>query len=107
MKITDILFEQNAQIVFPHKEDASRVARFKVVASPTSLNNIIKFIPATSKDLDKLEGVEESDALAAVVEYAEKHFDGHIKFIPLTHDYGGVGYAIKIDLEPIMKTLNK
>jgi len=107
MKISDIVFEQNAQIVFPHKEDASRVARFKVVASPTSLNNIIKFLPATSKDLDNLEGVEESDALAAVVEYAEKHFDGHIKFIPLTHDYGGVGYAIKIDLEPIMKTLNK
>ena len=107
MKITDIVFEQNAQIVFPHKEDASRVARFKVVASPTSLNNIIKFIPATSKDLDKLEGVEESDALTAVVEYAEKHFDGHIKFIPLTHDYGGVGYAIKVDLEPIVKTLNK
>lgn len=107
MKISDIVLEQNAQIVFPHKEDASRVARFKVVASPTSLNNIIKFIPATSKDLNKLEGVEESDALAAVVEYAEKHFDGHIKFIPLTQDYGGVGYAIKIDLEPIIKTLNK
>ena len=105
VKFDDFLNEA-AQIVFPHPEDGSRVAKFKVIAKPTSLNNVIRFIAASSKDLDKLYGVRKEVVLEAILKYANKQFRD-IKFVPLKYDDDGAVYGIKIDLEPIMKRLNK
>jgi hypothetical protein len=105
VKFDDFLNEA-AQIVFPHSEDGSRVAKFKVIASPTSLNNVIRFIAASSKDLDQLDGVRKEVVLEAILKYANKQFRD-IKFVPIKYDDDGAGYGIKIDLEPIMKRLNK
>ena len=105
VKFDDFLNEA-AQIVFSHPEDGSRVAKFRVVASPTSTTNVIRFIAASSKDLDKLYGVSKEVVLEAILKYANKQFRD-IKFIPLRYDDDGAGYGIQVDLEPIMKGLNK
>ncbi len=55
------------------------------------LFNIIISLPTTSIHYENL--------------YANKQFR-EIKFLPVRYDQGA-GYAIKIDLEPIMKKLNK
>jgi len=104
VKFDDFLNEA-AQIVFPHSEDGSRVAKFKVIASPTSLNNVIRFIAASSKDLDQLDGVSREVIQDAIIKYANKQFRD-ITFVPVKYDKGA-GYVIKIDLGPIMKKLNK
>ena len=96
---------EKAQVVFPHDEDGSRVAKFTVVASPTSLNNMIRFIAASSKDLDQLDGVSREVIEDAIIKYANKQFRD-ITFVPVKNDQGA-GYGIKIDLGPIMKKLNK
>jgi len=101
----DQFLNEKAQVILPHEEDGSRVAYFKVIATPTSLNNMIRFIAASSKDLDKLDGIHRDDIVEAILEYANKQFR-EIKFLPVRYDQGA-GYAIKIDLEPIMKKLNK
>lgn len=102
----DNFLNEKAQIVFPHPEDGSRVAKFKVIASPTSLNNVIRFIAASSKDLDQLNGVSKEVVLEAILTYANRQFRD-INFVPIKYDDDGAGYGIKIDLEPIMKRLNK
>ena len=96
---------ENAQVVFSHPEDGSRVAKFKVIATPTSLNNMIRFIAASSKDLDQLDDIDRDDIVEAILKYANKQFR-EIKFLPVKNDQGA-GYGIKINLEPIMKKLNK
>ena len=95
---------EKAQVVFPHDEDGSRVAKFTVVASPPSYN-MIRFIAASSKDLDQLDGVSREVIQDAIIKYANKQFRD-ITFVPVKYDQGA-GYVIKIDLGPIMKKLNK
>ena len=102
----DNFLNEKAQIGFPHPEDGSRGAKFKVIASPTSLNNVIRFIAASSKDLDQLSGVSKEVVLEAILTYANKQFRD-INFVPIKYDDDGAGYGIKIDLEPIVKRLNK
>jgi|TARA_R110002167_G_scaffold113115_5_gene285953 hypothetical protein len=80
-------------------------AKFTVIAKPGSMNNIIQFIAASSNDLDKLQDVSRDDISAAILKYANKQFK-EIKFISLGRDYQGAGYAIKIDLNTVVKKLN-
>jgi hypothetical protein len=105
VKFDDFLNEA-AQVVFPHPEDGSRVAKFRVIAKPGSTTNVIRFIAASSRDLDQLDGVSKQVVLEAILKYANKQFRD-IKFIPLRYDDDGAGYGIQVDLEPIMKKLNK
>jgi hypothetical protein len=105
VKFDDFLNEA-AQVVFPHPEDGSRVAKFRVIAKPGSTTNVIRFIAASSKDLDQLDGVSKNVVIEAILKYAHKQFR-EIKFVPLRYDDDGAGYAIQVDLEPIMKKLNK
>ena len=104
IKLKNILNE-NAPIVFPHPEDGSRVAAFSVNQNFTKdSKHLIIFMAKTSKDLDKIQGMGDT-IKTAILEYANKQFR-EIQFVMDT-DYEGAGYAIRIDLEPIIKKLNK
>ena len=97
IKLKDILNEATIKV-------NNIPAKFTVVAKPGSMNNIIQFIAASSKDLDSLQDVSKDDIRAAILEYANKRFR-EIKFIPLGRDYQGAGYALKVDFNTIIKKL--
>ena len=96
IKLKDILNEATIKV-------NNIPAKFTVVAKPGSMNNIIQFIAASSKDLDSLQDVSKDDIRAAILAYANKQFR-EIKFLPV-HNYQGAGYAIKIDFETVIKKL--
>ena len=106
MKLIDVLLEEKAQIVFPHPVDASRVAYFTVIATPTSLNNVIRFMAASEDDLDKLDGVSREVILEAILKYANNQFK-EINFVPIKYDDDGAGFGIKIDLQSVVEKLKK
>ena len=106
IKLKNILNE-NAQIVFPHPADGTRVAQFSVSKGSTKdTRNLLIFMAKTSKDLDKYIELEDKQIIEnAIIEYANKQFR-EIKFV-IDSNYPGAGFGIAIDLEPIAKTLNK
>jgi len=106
IKLKNILNE-NAQIVFPHPTDGTRVANFSVRKGVTKeTRNLLIFTVKSSKDLAQyIEFDDDSIINNAIIEYANKQFR-EIKFVMDT-EYQGAGRAIVVDLEPIAKTLNK
>ena len=106
MKLIDVLLEEKAQIVFPHPVDASRVAYFNVISSPTSLNNVIRFMAASEEDLNKLDGVSREVILESILKYANNQFK-EINFVPIKYDDDGAGFGIKIDLQSVVEKLRK
>lgn len=101
MKLTDILLTEKAPIVFPHSSDGSRVAKFTVIGRA----GIIQFMAASSEDLDKLEGTDEQVILNAILKYANSQYR-EISFLPF-NNYEGAGYAIRINIEEVIKRLSK
>ena len=106
IKLKNIINE-NAQIVFPHPTDGTRVAKFIVRRGATKeTRNLLIFMVKSSKDLAQyIEFDDDSIINNAILEYANKQFR-EIKFVMDT-EYQGAGRAIVPDLEPIIKTLNK
>ena len=96
IKLKDILNEANVKV-------NNTTVKFTVIATPTSLNNMFRFIAASSKDLDILQDFSSDDIRAAILKYANNQFR-EIKFIPVKYD-DGAGYGFKIDLNTVLKKL--
>jgi|TARA_R110002074_G_scaffold396035_2_gene584948 hypothetical protein len=96
IKLQNILNEANIKV-------NNVTANFRVIATPTSLNNMIRFIAASSKDLDILQDISKDEIREAILKYANKQFR-EIKFLPVKYDEGA-GYGFKIDLNTVLKRL--
>lgn len=96
IKLQNILNEANIKV-------NNVTANFRVIATPTSLNNMIRFIAASSKDLDILQDISKDEIREAILKYANKQFR-EIKFVPVKYDEGA-GYGFKIDLNTVLKRL--
>jgi len=97
IKLKGMLQEANVKV-------NNTTVKFTVIATPTSLNNMFRFIAASSKDLDILRDFRRDDIKAAILKYANKQFR-EIKFVPVRYDDDGAGYAFKIDLNTVLKKL--
>ncbi len=68
-------------------------------------SNIIAFIPSTSKDLDKIDSLgntSKNDICKQLAIFAMKKTK--MKFMPF-EDYEGAGYAIKLNMNDLVKKL--
>lgn len=69
----------------------------------SAYENSYIFLVKTSKDLDKLEDVDEDDITRNIIEFANSKFKD-VKFI-INNNYLGVGYALVIDTNSIITKL--
>lgn len=107
MKLKDLLKEGKVVLSSTDKnsELPSEYPEFRV-STPTNGGNIIVFMAKTSKDLDaidKLGDTSKKDICKQLAIFAMKKLKP-FKFVPYDN-YEGAGYAIKVDMDFIVRKL--